>query len=283
MASQAFASIDVLWLTISRLGFVLSGMNLGALIAPFLAGIVYERAGYYAVYGMILGLIGADILLRGVMIEKRTARKWLIEASSTSSATITNVNDQGSMSEGDSDTENGVENLGTPGLSSEDEQQHLRKPLPEETSPLLPKPFFGKRNSGPWFKRHFPRMAVLLSSPRLRAGFYGCFTHTTLTACFDTILSIFVKRTFGWRSTGAGLIFLCITVPTLLGTSIGSLSDRFGPRKMALIGFAVTVPSLAVMAFVQHNNIESKVGICVILTIVGELLHYLLPLAQAAG
>ena len=114
-------------------------------------------------------------------------------------------------------------------------------------------------------------MAILLDSPRMRAAFFGCFTHTTLTACFDTILPLFVKRTFHWNSAGAGLIFLYITIPTLLGTFVGQLSDRFGPQKMALAGFVLTIPTLALMGLIQNDAMESKVGLCVLLSLIGKL------------
>ena len=242
-------------------------MNLGALVAPFLAGIVYAKAGYYAVFGMILGLIGVDFVLRGVMIEKKTARKWLLE-------------DQWSPSTAVFDPESGSrvsEDSSTCGVDSSsqatgDEQNEMQSDSPTETSPLLKKPWDEKKAQS-WFKRRFPRMTILLKSPRMRAAFLGCFTHTTLTACFDTVLPLFVKHTFHWNSTGAGLIFLCLTVPTVLGTFVGQLSDRFGPRKMSLIGFVLTIPTLALMGLIQDDAMGSKIGLCVLLVLIGKLQH----------
>ena len=250
-----------------RIGFVLSGMNLGALIAPFLAGIVYAKLGYYAVFGMILGLIGIDFILRGVMIEKRTARKWSLE-------------DKWSPNRAVFDSENGSEtsvagsttDVDSSSQATEDERNGMQSDAPTETSPLLTKSSDTQRSHS-WFRRRFPRMAILLDSSRMLASFFGCFTHTTLTACFDTILPLFVKRTFHWSSAGAGLIFLCLTIPTVLGTFVGQLSDRFGPRKMALIGFILTVPTLALMGLIQNDAMESKIGLCVLLGLIGKLRH----------
>ncbi len=246
---------------------MLSGMNLGALIAPFLAGIVYAKAGYYAVFGMILGLIGLDFVLRGVMIEKRTAKKWLPEDKWSPSTAVFDPESGSEVSEDGSTTD-----VDSSGQATGDEQNETQSDEPTETSPLLKKSWNAKRSQS-WFRRRFPRMAILLDSPRMRAAFYGCFTHTTLTACFDTILPLFVKRTFHWSSAGAGLIFLCLTVPTVLGTSVGQLSDRFGPRKMALIGFSLTIPTLAMLALIQDDAMESKIGLCVLLTLIGKLWH----------
>ncbi|KAL2292506.1 hypothetical protein FJTKL_09469 [Diaporthe vaccinii] len=38
-------------------------MGLGLLLAPLLGGIVFSRAGYYAVFGMCFGLLAVDIVL----------------------------------------------------------------------------------------------------------------------------------------------------------------------------------------------------------------------------
>ncbi|KAI3394131.1 hypothetical protein diail_3184 [Diaporthe ilicicola] len=56
-------------------------MGLGLLLAPLLGGIVFSRAGYYAVFGMCFGLLTVDIMLRLVMIEKQVAAKWTKEDS----------------------------------------------------------------------------------------------------------------------------------------------------------------------------------------------------------
>ena len=55
---------------------VLSGMNWGALVAPFVAGAIYDHAEYHAVWGVCLGVAGFDFILRLTIIEKIRARKW---------------------------------------------------------------------------------------------------------------------------------------------------------------------------------------------------------------
>ena len=68
--------------TCERLGFVFSGMNFGLLIAPFLAGAVYERAGYYPVFAVVLGVIAPNVLLLISMIEKKRQRHgWRVKVS----------------------------------------------------------------------------------------------------------------------------------------------------------------------------------------------------------
>ena len=59
------------------LGYVTVAINAGTLLGPLSGGIVYDKGGYFAVYEMAFALIGLDILLRLVLIEKRTARQYL--------------------------------------------------------------------------------------------------------------------------------------------------------------------------------------------------------------
>lgn len=59
------------------LGYVSMAMSLGLLIAPLLGGIVFEKAGFYAVFGMCFGLLGVDVTCRLFMIERKVAKKWI--------------------------------------------------------------------------------------------------------------------------------------------------------------------------------------------------------------
>ena len=114
-------------------------------------------------------------------------------------------------------------------------------------------------------------MTTLLASPRMRAATYGCFTHTLLISSFDAILALFVKHTFHWSSTGAGLIFLAITIPSTLGAAIGALSDRYGTRAVALFGFGLTVPSLALLGVVTDASVGHQAALIVLLVANGSL------------
>ena len=244
-----------------RMGLILSGMNLGALIAPFVAGAVYEHAGYYAVFCVVLGVLVFDSVLRLAMIEKRTAAKWLEKPSGVSDEeAVLPPNPSTAYHEGNGQEYRRVqpEVNGQPLLSSL---------IGDETSPLLAK---DDQRSTSWFQRTFPTMSILLGSPRLMTAVYGVFTHTTLIASFDAILPQFVKRTFGWTSTGAGLIFLAITIPSLLGPVVGALSDRYGTKKISLVGFATTIPFLALLGVVNGPELAYQVLLVVLLVITSQ-------------
>lgn len=233
-----------------------SGNTLGLLFSPFLAGIIYDYLGYYAVFIVLFGVIAFDIVIRGFMIEKRTADKWLEKEAHTND----NSGDEGARQ-----TEDVYSNQEPVATETDDTARHSLPP--DETSSLL---HFKSKRSKNWISRAFPTTAVLVTSPRLLVAIYGCFTHTMLLACIDSILPLFVKRTFDWTSTGAGVIFLTITSPSLFGTFFGALSDRYGSKIVCLTGLGCTTLNLALMAIVAHNTLLDKVLLCIFLVFVGK-------------
>jgi MFS family permease len=58
------------------MGYVTIGTGVATVLAPVLGGLVFDRAGYTAVFAMAFGFIGLDLFLRLVMIEKRDALRW---------------------------------------------------------------------------------------------------------------------------------------------------------------------------------------------------------------
>jgi MFS family permease len=57
------------------MGYVAIARSVGIAIGPLLGGVVYARAGYYAVYAMVFAFLVFDIISRLVLIEARVAKK----------------------------------------------------------------------------------------------------------------------------------------------------------------------------------------------------------------
>jgi MFS family permease len=58
------------------LGWVTLARKIGVVIGPVLGGVIYARLSYYAVFGVTLGFIAINFVLRLLLIETRVARKW---------------------------------------------------------------------------------------------------------------------------------------------------------------------------------------------------------------
>lgn len=67
------------------MGYVSISMSIALLLAPVIGGVVYNHAGYYAVYYVAFGFVGLDIVLRLTLIEKKIARQWNREPENESS------------------------------------------------------------------------------------------------------------------------------------------------------------------------------------------------------
>lgn len=237
------------------MGFALSSSSIGLVVSPVLGGLVYSRSGYYAVFGMILSIISLDILLRVAAVEKKTAARWLCRK----------INNHDYGNEGyatfpsNPTSNNGSVSSANDGNAAEavsrDDLVHRKNSIRSK----------GSRDR----KFRIPTTVILLKSRRLLTAIYGVFVHVTVLSSFDTILPLFLKHTFGWDSFQAGLIFLTIAIPTLTGPLVGRLSDKYGPRWIAISGFLLTAPTLVLLRLVNTHDSSHILLLCGLLMLTG--------------
>ena len=234
------------------MGYVASAFSVGALAGPLLGGLVYARAGYYAVFAMGFALIGLDILLRLLLIEKSAAAQWSTLSTPPGSTISLQV----------------VENTPRTESPSRDE---IRPATPVDNT-ILPSE---SEKSAPGIAKlasRVPTMIRLLFIPRILTSLFGCFVQACSYGAFDGALPLYVKHTFQWNSTGAGLIFATLVVPSLMAPVFGFISDRYGShgsRALTTIGFLTAVPFWVCLRFVTQNDIGQKVLLCVLLASIG--------------
>ncbi|KAI4205116.1 MAG: hypothetical protein LQ346_001513 [Caloplaca aetnensis] len=259
----------------SWMGFVFSGMTGGFLVSPFLAGIVYAKAGYFPVFILVFAALAFDLFLRIIIIEKKTMARFISDEGPRQRYKARPNESPPRLRNGSLTGNNHYESDRSSGSSTVNGADSDEPPKAK-----IPATSGSKFNPAFWFRNAFPRMATLLSSPRLSAAVYGCFTYGTVICSFDAILPLFVNRTFGWDSQGVGLIFLALTVPALAGAAFGAVSDRYGPKRVSLSGFAIASVSLALLAFVRDDSNIAKAGLTVLLFTLGTGMNLILtPLA----
>lgn len=237
------------------MGYVSLGMSLGILIAPLLGGIVFDRAGYDAVFGMAYGLIGLDIILRLLLVEKKVAARWdtVAEVQAKMAADSQTIAPTFAQTEA-SDTEKGLGSDGSV-IPQTQADTDLRVRRRDRLPPVL----------------------ALLYSRRLLAALFCALIQAALITSFDSVLTIHAANLFGWNSTGAALLFLPIVIPSFLAPAFGWFSDKYGGRYPVAVGFLGACPPLICLRFVDENTINDKVILCALLALTGLFLSLTFP------
>lgn len=240
----------------SAMGFVGMSFSTGIMLGPLLGGIIYQNAGYYAVFAVTFAMIGVDIVLRIVMIETKDARKWLEESASepTTSDVSLDCSHDGPVSDLAKDSKIGT--CAENGSSSSSQSENM----PPQNSPISTSP-----------KRRLPPSFILLKSPRMLLALYAYFVISILMDSFDSVLPIFVQDTFGWGQTGQGLVFIALCLPHFLEPVWGRFGDRnkHAWRLLAAGAFFLNVPLLVLLRLVSSNTVGLKVLLCVLLAFIG--------------
>ncbi|KAF2627672.1 MFS transporter-like protein [Macroventuria anomochaeta] len=245
------------------MGYVSLGMSLGILIAPLLGGVVFDRAGYDAVFGMAYGLIGLDIILRLLLVEKKVAARW------DPVADVQAKEAADSPSSGPAPPQNETTDA-EKGLTS---GQSETRDLPGGIDIL------DRRRD------RLPPILALLYSRRLLAALFCALIQAALLTSFDSVLTIHAAKLFGWTSTGAALLFLPIVIPSFLAPAFGWFSDKYGGRYPVTLGFLGACPPLICLRFVNENTMNDKVILCALLALIGLFLALTFPpiMAEISG
>ncbi|KAL4861210.1 hypothetical protein BDV12DRAFT_208259 [Aspergillus spectabilis] len=219
------------------IGYVSMGLNIGILAGPVVGGVVYQHGGYYAVFGLAFGLIGIDLLLRLVLIEKKQAARWLVPGRSPLT-----------IFERQADTRT---SFSVPGTDEPTNTSKMPRPL-HHTHPLR-------------------QVATLLSSHRLVVSLWGHFVVSLVLTSFDSVLPLFVQELFGWRQSGQGLIFTALVVPHVLDPFTGLLIDRVPKtaRYLISVAFLCAIPPAVLLRLIMTNSMHDKVLLCVLLALLG--------------
>ncbi|GAB7355152.1 hypothetical protein MBLNU459_g5722t1 [Dothideomycetes sp. NU459] len=268
------------------MGYVGMAMSLSVLLAPLLGGIVFDRAGYYAVYAMAYALIGVDIVMRIALIEKKVAMRWRKPGAPADASSAPGEEEPGEL-------HLVQQNEPFPTASARDTKSHADSstqscpvvPQPEaqrEPPQEPPRPSIQDDSETPtqaapthWISR-LPPVFTLLKSARLNTALGGSLIQSALLTSFDSILPIYVRDTFHWNSIGAGLVFLPLVIPTLAAPAIGHASDRYGPRWLGTAGFILAIPCLVLLRLVTRDTLGQKALLCALLALLGLTLNLIL-------
>ncbi|KIW08795.1 uncharacterized protein PV09_00729 [Verruconis gallopava] len=247
------------------MGYVFFAMSVGMIAGPLLGGVVFDKGGYNAVFGMIYALIGVDIAMRFFMIETKDAKKWKeVEDRGKSQASVEKgePNDSEGLEPPQSISNNTLDIVEDGEMASTGGRHRVENFEPE----ILV--------TGSRIKRRVPALVTLLKSRRLLCALWACLVVATLFSHFDSVLPLFVHETFGWDPTAAGLIFIPLLLPSFASPIIGWAVDKFGPRWITTTGFLLFAPIEVLLRFVTHDTLGQKAVLCVLLALLGLSLDF---------
>ena len=242
------------------IGSIFGFISIGELAAPVLGGVVYDKAGYGAVFAMAFAMLALDFIMRLMVVEKKTAKKY------DSSIKIPGDLDQ--------DPEDG---------NAEQEQTHGNAEDREggdanESDPLLSRNGKSSSENSQWHIKAervpgwVKKLPILycLSSPRLLVAELVAFMQATLLSTFDATIPTEAKSLFGFNSLSAGFLFAPLVLPyLLLGPVAGKLVDKYGPKYAAVIGFAWEVPALILLRIPSAGGKDQIISFCIFVALNG--------------
>jgi predicted MFS family arabinose efflux permease len=218
-------------------------------------GILYEKTGYNGVFSVGIALIAVDLVLRLLVIEKKTALLYKVEDTN-----VPNAFD--SQSNGHSTERTPLLNGGLDGTIEDDTSSDADSQVSELASYIIPP----NQNA---LIRQAPILACL-RSPRLLTALLVGFMQATLLGSFDATVPTVALEYYNFTSLRAGLLFLALGIPSLLlGPVAGWTVDRFGTKPATVIGFSYLTPVLASLYFVKPGGLPEIRMFCFLLTLCG--------------
>ncbi|KAJ8120711.1 hypothetical protein O1611_g10294 [Lasiodiplodia mahajangana] len=243
------------------MGYVNISMSIALLLAPVIGGVVYNRAGYHAVFYVAFGVVGLDVALRLLMIEKKVARQWIKEPETESpQVDVEKTSPANPMEDKPPMNSTTISNTEAPaiepGTNASGRDENSNTSNTDE----------GKHRGRP--------IIALLKSARLLAALYGILVESGILIGFDAVLALFVRGLFGWNSTAVAVLFLALFLPGFVAPLAGWLSDRYGAKWPSFAGFVATVPVLISLRFVTENTLQHKALLAVLLALAGITLPF---------
>jgi hypothetical protein len=198
-----------------------------------IGGLLYKRTGYVGVFGVGMALIVIDLIMRLLIIEKKTAAVYRVEQKRIGEESSSNI---------DSDPTE------TSPLLPDSEQQDPERE--EDLSAYILPPHQSK------LLKQVPILACL-TDPGIIAALLVGSVQALLLGAFDATVPTVALEYYGFDSLQSGLLFLSLGIPTLLlGPLAGHCVDRFGTKPLATLAFLYLTPFLILLRLPQRGGAD---------------------------
>jgi len=145
---------------------------MGMLLGPVLGGILYDKMGYYAALGLAFGLIGMDLVLRLILVEKKTAVRY---TSPGTAEVILNQENKGNVKPLDLDL-----------TAAEQPPLEIEPPVTVQSTSRI------------------PTVIRILRFPRLLVALSLSFVEAVIFSALDATLPLHLNQLFNFVSLQAG-------------------------------------------------------------------------------
>nr|AVY05509.1 MFS membrane transportor [Nodulisporium sp.] len=233
------------------IGTIFGFITFGTLAAPITGGILYEKGGNAALFGVALSLLAIDFIMRLLVIEVKAARRYQPPVESTTDVGDTPPNDSQRR------------------IATEEQDHGVC-----ESSPLLQdqnkaEDPYKLPSSLPRIVHAIPILSCL-RNPRLIAALLIALAQGVLVGSIDATVPMVSQENYGFTSLQAGLMFLPIGIANLIfGPILGWCVDRFGTKRIAVLVYAYLVPVLISFRLARPGGIAAIAGYASLLALAG--------------
>ena len=243
---------------------------------PTCGGIIYHNFGYLGVFISAYGLVGLDLGLRLLMLERQAEHMPTFEYSDVigEGGNESGIQAHPTMSPGENArvSQDNATNSLSPPSSSTSQQSSLRTSVsPTEDVPLL-----SKQNASTTVTAPRSALVELLATPRMLAAILGSFMQSFIMTELESTIPLHIKRLFQYNSKDVALVFLVLSLPSFGAPVVGAMSDRYGPKFVVSMGFVFLTPFLILLRLVNENDVGHVALLCILLFAIGVALNLVL-------
>ncbi|KAL9615524.1 MAG: hypothetical protein Q9167_000037 [Letrouitia subvulpina] len=227
-------------------GSIFGTISIGVLAAPVLGGILYHKTGVTGPLALGCSLLGVDLIMRLLMVEKKIATKF--------------------------------------GFGDGDPAE--QRPHSEDTREVGPDDPLLKKPQDPAYIIPLEQPRMIKSCPilycfknvRLLTANWITLIQATILGALDATVPTVGEEYYDFNSLQTGLLFIPILVPGLiLGPVAGGITDRQGPKTIVVLGFGLLVPIFILLRIAQPGGLVEVLIYCFLLTLCGTCLAFTNP------